>query len=66
MRLLHTSDWHLGLSLHQFDRRHEHDKFFAGFPNSKFIRHCRVSRSSALPTPTTQPACLSPTALLLH
>ena len=28
MRLLHTSDWHLGQSLHQFDRRYEHDQFF--------------------------------------
>ena len=27
MRLLHTSDWHLGQTLHQFDRSHEHDRF---------------------------------------
>ena len=29
MRLLHTSDWHLGQTLHQFDRSHEHDRFLA-------------------------------------
>jgi exonuclease SbcD len=27
MRLLHTSDWHLGQSLHNFDRHHEHQRF---------------------------------------
>ncbi|CAG9175558.1 exonuclease SbcCD subunit D C-terminal domain-containing protein [Cupriavidus respiraculi] len=27
MRLLHTSDWHLGQTLHDFDRTHEHQHF---------------------------------------
>jgi exonuclease SbcD len=27
MRLLHTSDWHLGQSLHQYDRTYEHERF---------------------------------------
>ena len=27
MRLLHTSDWHLGQTLHQFERSHEHSRF---------------------------------------
>jgi exonuclease SbcD len=27
MRLLHTSDWHLGQTLHNFDRTHEHQRF---------------------------------------
>ena len=27
MRILHTSDWHLGQTLHQFERSHEHAKF---------------------------------------
>ncbi|KON81535.1 exonuclease SbcCD subunit D C-terminal domain-containing protein [Azoarcus sp. PA01] len=27
MRLLHTSDWHLGQSLHDFDRTYEHQQF---------------------------------------
>lgn len=27
MRLLHTSDWHLGQTFHDFDRSHEHDRF---------------------------------------
>ncbi len=27
MRLLHTSDWHLGQTLHQFERRYEHEQF---------------------------------------
>lgn len=27
MRLLHTSDWHLGQTLHQFDRSYEHEQF---------------------------------------
>lgn len=27
MRLLHTSDWHLGQSLHNFDRYYEHQRF---------------------------------------
>ncbi|MGV7209757.1 exonuclease SbcCD subunit D C-terminal domain-containing protein [Oxalobacteraceae bacterium A2-2] len=27
MRLLHTSDWHLGLSLHNFERHYEHQRF---------------------------------------
>lgn len=27
MRLLHTSDWHLGQTLHHFERTHEHDCF---------------------------------------
>lgn len=27
MRLLHTSDWHLGQTLHDFDRSHEHQAF---------------------------------------
>lgn len=27
MRLLHTSDWHLGQTLHGFDRSHEHQAF---------------------------------------
>src|SRR4051812_14445721 len=29
MRLLHTSDWHLGQSLHNFERHHEHQHFLA-------------------------------------
>ena len=29
MRLLHTSDWHLGQTLHQFERSHEHVAFLA-------------------------------------
>lgn len=29
MRILHTSDWHLGQTLHQFDRQHEHACFLA-------------------------------------
>ncbi|RYE93297.1 MAG: exonuclease subunit SbcD, partial [Oxalobacteraceae bacterium] len=27
MRLLHTSDWHLGQTLHNFDRTWEHQRF---------------------------------------
>jgi exonuclease SbcD len=27
MRLLHTSDWHLGQSLHNFERHYEHQRF---------------------------------------
>jgi len=27
MRLLHTSDWHLGQNLHNFDRSYEHQRF---------------------------------------
>lgn len=27
MRILHTSDWHLGQSLHQYDRTYEHERF---------------------------------------
>ncbi|HCB12781.1 MAG TPA: exonuclease SbcCD subunit D [Gammaproteobacteria bacterium] len=27
MRLLHTSDWHLGQTLHDFDRSYEHERF---------------------------------------
>ena len=27
MRLLHTSDWHLGQTLHQHERGHEHERF---------------------------------------
>lgn len=29
MRLLHTSDWHLGQFLHNFERTHEHEQFLA-------------------------------------
>jgi exonuclease SbcD len=29
MRVLHTSDWHLGQTLHQFDRSYEHERFLA-------------------------------------
>ncbi len=29
MRLLHTSDWHLGHSLHGLSRAYEHERFFA-------------------------------------
>jgi exonuclease SbcD len=29
MRLLHTSDWHLGQTLHQFERSHEHQQFLS-------------------------------------
>lgn len=29
MKLLHTSDWHLGQSLNQFDRSFEHEQFLA-------------------------------------
>lgn len=29
MRFLHTSDWHLGQTFHQFERDHEHQKFLA-------------------------------------
>ena len=29
MRILHTSDWHLGQTLHQFDRSNEHAQFLA-------------------------------------
>lgn len=27
MRLIHTSDWHLGQTLHGQDRDHEHARF---------------------------------------
>ncbi|MEY5097856.1 MAG: exonuclease SbcD [Pseudomonadota bacterium] len=27
MRILHTSDWHLGQTLHQYERGHEHGRF---------------------------------------
>jgi exonuclease SbcD len=27
MRLLHTSDWHLGQTLHNYDRTYEHQCF---------------------------------------
>lgn len=27
MRLLHTSDWHLGQTLHNFERGYEHQRF---------------------------------------
>lgn len=27
MKILHTSDWHLGQSLHQYDRSYEHERF---------------------------------------
>lgn len=30
MRLLHTSDWHLGQTFHEFDRTHEHQCFLDG------------------------------------
>jgi exonuclease SbcD len=30
MRLLHTSDWHLGQTFHDFDRTHEHQCFLDG------------------------------------
>jgi DNA repair protein SbcD/Mre11 len=29
MRLLHTSDWHLGQFLHNYERTHEHEQFLA-------------------------------------
>lgn len=29
MKLLHTSDWHLGQSLNQYDRSFEHTQFLA-------------------------------------
>ena len=29
LRILHTSDWHLGHTLHDLDRQHEHDHFLA-------------------------------------
>lgn len=29
LRLLHTSDWHLGQNLHQFDRTYEHECFLS-------------------------------------
>jgi exonuclease SbcD len=29
MRLLHTSDWHLGQTLHDFDRSYEHERFLS-------------------------------------
>lgn len=29
MRFLHTSDWHLGQTLHNFDRCHEHEHFLS-------------------------------------
>ncbi len=27
MKILHTSDWHLGQTLHQYERTHEHERF---------------------------------------
>ena len=29
LRILHTSDWHLGHTLHDLDRQHEHDHFLS-------------------------------------
>jgi len=29
MKLLHTSDWHLGQSLNQYERGYEHEQFLA-------------------------------------
>jgi len=29
MKLLHTSDWHLGQTLNQFDRTFEHEQFLS-------------------------------------
>ncbi|MEI8326994.1 MAG: exonuclease SbcCD subunit D C-terminal domain-containing protein [Betaproteobacteria bacterium] len=34
MRILHTSDWHLGQTLQQFERSNEHTKFFAWLLNT--------------------------------
>ena len=34
MRLLHTSDWHLGQTLHDFDRSYEHQCFLNGLLNT--------------------------------
>jgi len=28
MKVLHTSDWHLGQQFYEYDRRHEHLAFF--------------------------------------
>lgn len=33
MRVIHTSDWHLGQELHGFDRRVEHDSFLDWLAN---------------------------------
>lgn len=33
MRIIHTSDWHLGQELHGFDRRFEHDSFLDWLAN---------------------------------
>ena len=42
MRLIHTSDWHLGQTLHGQDRDYEHAQFLAG---------CSTSWSPTAPTP---------------
>jgi len=34
MKLIHTSDWHLGQTLHQFDRTFEHTQFLAWLLNT--------------------------------
>ncbi|MDZ7622495.1 MAG: exonuclease SbcCD subunit D C-terminal domain-containing protein [Candidatus Competibacteraceae bacterium] len=39
MRLLHTSDWHLGQTFHEFDRTHEHQGFLDGLLDTLEAEH---------------------------
>ncbi len=39
MRLLHTSDWHLGQTFHEFDRTHEHQCFLDGLLDTLEAEH---------------------------
>ena len=34
MRLLHTSDWHLGQTLHHYERTYEHQCFLDWLPDT--------------------------------
>lgn len=44
MRLLHTSDWHLGQTLHQFDRSYEHEQFLSWLLDTLVAEHVDVVR----------------------
>jgi exonuclease SbcD len=42
MRLLHTSDWHLGQSLHNFERHYEHQRFLDWLLDAIVAEHADV------------------------
>ena len=64
MRLLHTSDWHLGQTLHNYERGYEHQRFLDWLLDTLVAEHIDVLLvagdvfDNANPSAASQNSCM--------